>query len=99
MYFELFLIAVIRLKTYETDNKYEKAMTSLAFCGCVFLGLYAITISAIIYRHKDHADDENVQARYGTLFEELNTSKKTSLLFTPMFLAGRILFVSVIMFL
>jgi hypothetical protein len=60
MYFELFLIAVIRLKTYETDNKYEQAMTSLAFCGCVFLGLYAITISAIIYQHKDDADDENV---------------------------------------
>ena len=100
MYFELLLIAMIRLKTHEFDTNYEKTMTILAFCWSGFLAVFAIgTCLLLLYVIRGKTEDENVQARYGTLFEDLKANQDSSLMFTPLFLVGRILFVAVILLL
>jgi len=98
IYFELCLICVIRIKTFETDTRYEEAFTysACAVLACLVLFNYLITL--YLAGHRRDAGKKRFDDKYGTLWEGLNTNNRVGFFSVPIFLVCRLFFVYVLVF-
>jgi hypothetical protein len=97
MHFELVLIMVIRMKTWEDDTTYEKSMTYGATACFGLLCLFPLFVLdlALYYKKRPHW----AKGVYDTIYADLDTKRFLYFLATPLFLMGRIFYVLVIILL
>lgn len=96
LYFELALIAAIRVFTNETDTTYELVVTILAKLLIAFLAFFFFVVMNIAFMYKSKVRRELYEEVYGTVFEDLEQRKTGSFLNTVIFIAGRVYYVLVI---
>jgi uncharacterized membrane protein len=98
MYFEVFLISMIRCFTREQDTKYEIAVTILAAVIAVGMVLFFLAVLNIALTYKSQTHNEEVEEKYGSIFEDLAHKRSFTYIYNPLFCYGRIYFVLVLIF-
>jgi len=99
LFFELALITAIRVKTYETGNSSDMALTYSAVGVLCFLVALNYAIAYIAIEHKGQFKHSEVIKRFGTLYEDIDVSVPGSYYNVPIFMLCRMMVVIVIIFL
>lgn len=99
MYFELLIICGIRMKIGSNLNAYETSLTVFSWISGAALLAFAGVVLWLVLRFREKMDDDEIEEKYGTLFEDLDLSKDGSSFNIPVFIAVRVAFVLVLILL
>jgi membrane protein YdbS with pleckstrin-like domain len=104
--FELTLICALRAYTYDNDTGYEKAFTYSAIIVLVALVLFTYAIALLIVNNRPYLakrgkfkkEREELERKYGTVWEDIDVHKRIGVMSTPYFMMSRFFFVMALIF-
>ena len=75
VYFDIVISRLVRIKTNEWNDSYERFMTFISWIMICFCATFPILLFAIIWRHREDIESDDFNVKFGELVDMINLSK------------------------